>query len=106
MNHTITMLHESEDLQIYKCKCCNHYNLNYHNLFLTFTRREFRGFLSILKKLKPENFTCIHPQGPKAIISHSKFSGGMGFTQREATCLIEQIQQALMMEEVNKALTQ
>ena len=104
MHHSIFMLHESEGLQIYKCKCCNHYNLNYRNLFLSFSRKEFKSFLKVLKQLEAHHFTNIHPEGPKAIISHTKFSGGMGFTENEAQWLIIQIEQALIMEEANKAL--
>ena len=104
MQHVISMLHESEGLQIYKCKCCNHYNLNYRNLFLSFSSREFRSFLKVLKQLEPHHFTCIHPEGNKAVISQTKFSGGIGFTVEEAEWLITQIEQALIIEEANKAL--
>ena len=44
------------------------------------------------------------PRGAKAVISHTKFSGGMGFTEHEAEWLIIQIEQALIMEEANEAL--
>lgn len=104
MHHTIEMLHESEAVQIYKCKCCDHYNFNYRNLFLSFTKREFRSFLKTMKALEPRHFTCIHPEGHKAIISHTKYSGGMGFTQQEANAIITYIEQALIIEQANKAL--
>lgn len=105
MPHEIIMLHESSNVQIYKCKCCNHYNLNYRNLFLAFSRKEFKGFYKILSRLRPEHFTCIHPEGLKAIVSHSKYPGRMGFTEEEVTSILSQIEEAMMMEEVQKTLT-
>ncbi len=105
MTHKIIILHESEDIQIYRCKCCNHYNVNYKNLFMTFTRRELRAFLKILKSLTIQHYTARHPQGLKAVISNSKFDGhGMGFTQEETQYIISEIEQAMLMDQINKTL--
>ncbi len=106
MKHEIVILHESDDIQIYKCKCCKHYNVNYRNLFLTFTKREIRGFLKVLKSLDTHHYNQIHPEGPKAVISNSKYMGGSGFTQDETCQFVAHLEQAMLMEEVNESLAQ
>ena len=58
-----------------------------------------KNFRKILSKLRPENFTQLHPEGLKAVISHRKYRGGMGFTQSEVQNLITLIDQSLIMEE-------
>lgn len=103
-DHLIVMLNETADMQIYICKCCGHYNLNYKNLFLCFTKKEFKDFVRLLKGLRPAHFNNIHPEGSKAVLSHKKYKGAFGFTQEEVENIISQIEQALIVEEAKKVL--
>ena len=105
MRHDIILLHESEQIQIYRCKCCDHYNINYRNLFLTFTRRELKVFMKTLRSLKGHHYSRIHPEGAKAVIGKKRFIGGIGFTHEETRSIIRDIEQAMLMESVNETLT-
>jgi len=104
MSHDILVLHESSNNQIYKCKCCNHYNLNYKNLFIQFTKKEFKLFAETLRSLQPHHFECTHPEGLKALVFNTKYPGKLGFTQEEVSQIIDEIEQALVMEEVFASL--
>ena len=104
MSHDILVLHESSNNQIYKCKCCNHYNLNYKNLFIQFTKKEFKLFAETLRSLQPHHFECTHPEGLKALVFNTKHPGKLGFTQEEVSQIIDEIEQALVMEEVFASL--
>jgi hypothetical protein len=105
MKHKITMLHQTEDIQVYRCNCCRHYNVNYRNLFMVFTYRELKSFIEMLKSLEGHHYNCIHPEGHKAVISNSRFdSNGMGFTAEETQYIISQVEQAMIIDQVNKAL--
>ena len=104
MSHNILVLHESSNNQIYKCKCCNHYNLNYRNLFFQFTKKEFETFTETLRSLRPHHFECAHPEGLKALILNTKHPGKLGFTKEEVSQIINEIEQALVMEEVFASL--
>jgi|TARA_B110000967_G_scaffold51300_1_gene52493 hypothetical protein len=104
MRHNILVLHESSNNQIYKCKCCNHYNLNYRNLFFQFTKKEFETFTETLRSLRPHHFECTHPEGLKALILNTKHPGKLGFTKEEVSQIIDEIEQALVMEEVFASL--
>lgn len=100
------MLHESDELQVYRCVCCQQYHVNYRNIFLNFTLKELKGFIKVLKELEPQHYTCVHPEGTKAVISKTKYMGGIGFTEEETGSIIGQLEQALLMDEVNKTLAQ
>lgn len=104
MSHNILILHESSNNQIYKCKCCNHYNFNYKNLFFQFTKKEFDIFTETLRSLQPHHFEHTHPEGLKALILNTKLPGKLGFTQEEVSQIIGEIEQALLMEEVFASL--
>jgi len=104
MSHNILVLHESSNNQIYKCKCYNHYNLNYKNLFIQFTKKEFKLFAETLRSLQPHHFECTHPEGLKALVFNTKHPGKLGFTQEEVSQIIDEIEQALVMEEVFASL--
>ena len=104
MSHNILILHESSNNQIYKCKCCNHYNFNYKNLFFQFTKKEFDIFTETLRSLQPYHFEHTHPEGLNALISNTKLPGKLEFTQEEVSQIIGEIEQALLMEEVFASL--
>ena len=104
MSHNILILHESSNNQIYKCKCCNHYNFNYKNLFFQFTKKEFDIFTETLRSLQPHHFEHTHPEGLNALISNTKLPGKLEFTQEEVSQIIGEIEQALLMEEVFASL--
>ena len=106
MSHKIVMLHQTDNLQVYRCAGCRQYHVNYRNIFLHFSSIELRGFIKILRKLQPQHYTCMHPEGPKAIISKTRHIGGIGFTEEETNSIIGQLEQALLMDEVNNTLAQ
>ena len=106
MSHKIVMLHQTDNLQVYRCEGCRQYHVNYKNIFLNFSLRELKDFIKILRKLQPKHYTCMHPEGPKAIISKTRHLGGIGFTEEETGSMINQLEQALLIDEVNNTLAQ
>ena len=100
----ILLLHESSNNQIYKCRCCNHYNFNYKNLFFQFTKKELNIFYETLRSLRPNHFEHAHPEGPKALILNNKLPGKLGFTRDEVAKIIDEIEKVLIMDEVFASL--
>lgn len=96
--HLSTILAESNSLQISKCSCCSRYNLNYRNLFVDFSKKEFRLFQKMLESLKPLNYTVSHPEGLKAVIGNAKSNYHMAFTATEVQHILIKINQALILE--------
>tara|TARA_B100000780_G_C21028441_1_gene412301 strand:+ start:283 stop:525 length:243 start_codon:yes stop_codon:yes gene_type:complete len=78
--------------------------LNYKNLFIQFTKKEFKLFAETLRSLQPHHFECTHPEGLKALVFNTKHPGKLGFTQEEVSQIIDEIEQALVMEEVFASL--
>tara|TARA_B100000900_G_scaffold412234_1_gene433596 strand:+ start:346 stop:516 length:171 start_codon:yes stop_codon:yes gene_type:complete len=54
--------------------------------------------------LRPYHFEYAHPEGPKALILNTKLPGKLGFTRDEVDKIIDEIEKALIMDEVFASL--
>jgi hypothetical protein len=54
--------------------------------------------------LRPYDFQHAHPEGPKALILNTKLPGKLGFTRDEVAKIIDEIEKALIMDEVFASL--
>lgn len=97
-SNEVEVLSENENGRIFRCKCCNDFNLQYKNIYLLFTWKQLGNFHKTVIGITGREFYYNSPQGEQAILRNDAMRMGIAFTKAEIAEIDALYQEAALIE--------